>query len=207
MVDTPRQYGAAGQGLVLDASGRKLMWADLGDAILNGIVLYTGAGATVYDNDDAGLAAAIAAASSGDTIWIPPHTFTGNYTIPAGVTLHGASQADVVFSGQITLSNGSAIENVSIVRSVDQAGAVYGIVEGSGGIEAALDNVVVNVSNATGPAYGVYMTNSGVIWAYNTKLYALTGNDGYAVYITYGDFYHNGGIALGTTALYPYWTA
>ena len=173
---------------------------------LNKIILYTGSSATNYNNTDAGLASAISAASSGDTIWIPPTTLTNNYTVPAGVTIHGESRDDVIFSGQITLSNGSVLENLSIVRSEDDAGAIYGIIEGSGAITAIITNVKVDVANATGAAYAVYMANGGEIDAYGTELLAETGSVGYAAYISSGDFYHYGGRAIGTTSLLPYFS-
>ena len=170
---------------------------------LNKIILYTGSSATNYNNTDAGLASAISAASSGDTIWIPPTTLTNNYTVPAGVTIHGESRDDVIFSGQITLSNGSVLENLSIVRSEDEVGAIYGIVD-SGVITATLLNVTVDVANATGPAYALYISLGGRINALQTNLYAETGSVGYAAYVTGGDLYHKKGDAIGTEALQPY---
>ena len=171
---------------------------------LNKIILYTGSGATNYNNTDAGLAAAIIASGSGDTIWIPPTTLTNNYTVPAGVTIHGESVDDVIFTGQITLSNGSALENMSIIRSEDDAGAIYGVVEGAGAITATVRNVKVNVQNAGGPAYALYMANGGTIRVTDSELLAEVGTDGYAAYIASGTLYQYGGRAIGSTALYPY---
>ena len=99
---------------------------DLRYVRLNKILLYSSGTVTQYDNDDTGMALAISAANSGDTICVPPGTLASNYTVPADVTVVGASVEDVIFSGQITLSNGSAIENLSIVRSLDDATTAYG---------------------------------------------------------------------------------
>ena len=174
-----------------------------GENIFARITLHSAA-ITSYANSDAGMTLAIAAAVNGDTIYIPPGLFASDYIVPAGVILNGENISDVIFSGQITLSDGSVLENLSIIRSEDEVGAIYGVVEGAGGITAILENVIVTVANATGPAYAVYMANGGEISAFNTQLYAETGSVGYAVYISSGDFYHYGGRALGTTALTPY---
>ena len=168
------------------------------------ITLFSGATITQYANSDAGMAAAIAAAGAGDTIWLPPCVLANDYTIPASVAVVGASIVDCVLSGEITLSDGSSLETLSIVRSEDDAGAIYGIVEGAGAIEAEMKDVRIDVANATGPAYGVFMENAGILRAFNTEILAETGSVGYSVYTTGGDFYHYSGRAIGTVALTPY---
>ena len=170
------------------------------------IILYSGVTATTYANTDVGMAAAIAAAGAGDTIWLPPCALANDYVIPSGVTVVGESIEDCVLSGEITLSSGSALENLSIVRSEDEVGAIYGIVEGAGAITAVIKNLAIDVANATGPAYGVFMENAGTVRAYDTEILAETGSVGYAAYVGSGSFYQYGGRANGTTALYPYYT-
>lgn len=152
------------------------------------------------------LTLAIAAATAGDTLWIPPGTWAGDVTFPAQVTGLGLSRNDTILSGQITLSDLTHLENLSIIRSENEVGAVYGVVEGAGDITATLTNVTVDVLNATGPAYAVYMANAGLITARQTTLLAETGSVGYAVYIVSGDFVHLSGVARGTAVLTPYFT-
>lgn len=152
------------------------------------------------------LAAAIAAASSEDTIWLPPGEYSGDVTVPAGVTLLGMSREDVVLTGEITLSAGSRLDTLTVDRDEDSAGPIYGIVEGAGEIMAILHKVTVNVANATGEAYAVYMENGGTITAKNCDLLAETGSSGYAGYLSDGILYHHGGRAVGTTAYLPYYT-
>jgi len=173
---------------------------------LNKIILYSGATVTQYANSDAGMAAVIAAAGAGDTIWLPPCVLSNDYIVPVSTTVAGESMNDCILSGEITLLNGSGLETLSIVRSENEVGAVYGVVEGVGPITATMKDVKVSVENATGPAYGVYMVNSGTINAYNTEILAEVGSVGYAVYITDGDFYHYGGRAVGTVSLLPYFS-
>ena len=173
--------------------------------INNCIILFSGSSA-IYANNDTGMAAAIAASGAGDTIWLSPCTLADDYTIPANVTVVGKSIEDVVFTGQITLSNGSALELLTILRSKNQAGAAYGIADAAGSITAQIKNIKVNVQNAGGPAYALYMANGGTIRVTDSELLAEVGTDGYAAYVTSGTLYQYGGRALGSTALYPYYT-
>lgn len=168
---------------------------------LDTILLHNG---VIIAGEYATLALAVAAAAAGDTLWLPPGVWPGDVIIPASVTVRGVARAATVLSGEITLSDGVHLENLSVIRSEDEAGAVYGLVEGAGDITATLTNVTVDVANATGPAYAVYMTNAGLITARQTALLAETGSVGYAVYIVSGDFVHLSGVARGTAALLPY---
>jgi len=177
------------------------------ESVLNVIKLilrFSGTELYAYSNSDSGMAAAIAATSAGDTILLPTCNLVNDYTIPANVTIVGRTIEDCIYTGQITLSDGSALENLSIIRSEDEVGAIYGIVEGAGAIEAEMKNVVIDVANATGPAYALYMANGGVIRITDSELLAEVGTDGYAAYVTSGTLYQYGGRALGSTALYPY---
>ena len=199
---TPLANPEGGEGSIIyvnvDASENSIL------EVIKKILRFSGTDLYAYANTDFDMATCIAAALAGDTILLPTCSLANDYTIPANVTVVGRSIEDCIFTGQITLSDGSVLENLSIIRSEDSAGAIYGIVEGAGDITAIIESVKVDVANATGVAYAVYMANSGTIRAYDTELLAQTGSTGYAVYITSGDFYHYGGRALGTVALTPY---
>lgn len=95
----------------------------------NRIVLFSTL-ATTYTNDDTGMASAISAASSGDTIILPPCSLSNNYSIPSGVVVHGHSRNDSVLSGQITLGVDSIIESLSVIRSENDATDIYGVIAG-----------------------------------------------------------------------------
>ena len=174
----------------------------------NTILLYDSGGNPVegYAATSAGLDLASAAASAGDAIWFPPIPITVYHILAAGVHYIGIYRGASQLTGQITGGDGTTLENLSIIRSEDDAGAIYGLVEGAGGITMNLINVTIDVANATGVAYAVYMANGGRIDAYDTELLAETGSAGYSVYVSSGDFYHWSGVARGTTALLPYWT-
>ena len=65
------------------------------------LIVADGGGTSYYDPDATGFAAAIAAASSGDVIYVPPATISGNHTVPSGVAVYGESK-NTIFSGTIT---------------------------------------------------------------------------------------------------------
>jgi len=170
------------------------------------ILLYDSGGLplTEYPATDAGLSSGLAAMTTGDVLEIPAVTISGGpWTLVYG-TLRGIARNGSILDGQLVMSNATKVENLSIIRSIDIAGVCYGILDSAGLLTAIINNVAIDVANATGAAYAVYMANGGIISAYDTELLAETGSTGYSVYSASGDFYHYGGRALGTTALFPY---
>lgn len=155
-----------------------------------------------YSVSETGLQAALAGASSGDAVYLPAGTFSGNHTVPAGVALVGVSKGKSILTGQITLS-GSHLENVTVDRDEDSAGAIYGVIDAGAGT-SYIKNCTIDVANSTGAAYAVYLANGGTFYVYDSNLLALTGSDGYAAYVSDGSLYQIGGRAKGTETLMPY---
>ena len=201
---TPVVNPEAGEGEIIyvdvDASETSIL------GIIKKILRFSGIELYAYNNNDVGMTTCIAASIAGDTILLPTCSLANDYTIPADVTVVGRSIEDCIFTGEITLSDGSSLENLSIIRSEDDAGAIIGIVEGVGTITAIIKNVTANVANATGAAYAIYLENGGTIKAYDSELLAETGSVGYAAYALDGNFYQYGGRAVGTTSLLPYFS-
>jgi predicted GH43/DUF377 family glycosyl hydrolase len=89
-----------------------------------GIILYHPGGIApeYYPATQQGLTDAIAAAASGDQIWIPAASIGGNHTIPAGVGVIGVGQDKTILTGAITVNgvmqnltvNGSASPQVTL---------------------------------------------------------------------------------------------
>ena len=118
------------------------------------ILLYSG-DRTEYAVSDTGMAVAVAAAVSGDTILVPPGTFISDYSIPGGVTVVGTAVSDTFFSGQITLHNTSELQGLSVYRSKDDTLTYYGVVGPDTGI-AYIRNCRIRVLQAgAGSAYGI----------------------------------------------------
>lgn len=170
------------------------------------IILYKAASRKIrkYSVTTAGLQAALAGAGNGDVVWLPACMITGNQTVPAGVALVGASSQKTKLTGQITLASGACLQSLMVKRTEISASAIYGVIDGGG--TAYIQNCTVDVSNSgAGGAYAIYLASAGVFYVYDSDLLALTGTDGYAVYITNGALYQMGGRAKGTITLMPYY--
>ena len=109
---------------------------DLRYVRLNKILLCSSGTVAQYDGDDTGLALALAAAISGDTVLVIPGTYTSSHTVPSGVSLVGASTeespassqvSDVVITGQVSVGSDGTVERISIIRSVNDATTAYGV--------------------------------------------------------------------------------
>jgi hypothetical protein len=83
-----------------------------------GVILYAaGVVKAAYDANQSGLSSAISESTNGDAIFLPNGTIGGDHTIPTGVSLFGLTRYGAVLSGQITLSGGNYIENLSMSGS------------------------------------------------------------------------------------------
>lgn len=96
--------------------------ADMAGGILGPVLVKSDSSDKIqYEKNGTGLQAAIAAASSGDKIFLGPQTYVGNFTIPAGVSLIGHSFARAVVLAPsdnnlntVTLGDGSYMRNVTV---------------------------------------------------------------------------------------------
>lgn len=79
--------------------------------------------ATAYD----GLWDAIEDAADGDAVWLPASTIPDDYTVPANVSLVGRDRTRSILTGKITLSNGSTLLNLSIIRTADDPTVLFGV--------------------------------------------------------------------------------
>jgi len=110
------------------------------------------------------LAAALSAATSGDVILLPPGTYSGDITVPAGASVVGVNREDCVIDGQVTLSNGSVLANLSIIRSENSASDVYGVLAPASGGTGWIYGCTISVENAgAGGAYGILAFARGFI--------------------------------------------
>ena len=191
-----------GPDIDLVDSGTDITIGRGGDTIL----LYDSGGDPVleYVFTSNGLIAALAAMAAGDKCELPAGTLTGGPWTLAFGTLTGQTRDSSILDGQLTVSDATKIDGLSIIRSEDDAGAIVGIVEGAGDISAKIHDVYIKVENATGEALAVYMASGGRIDATLTELRAPTGSAGYAVDLVSGDFTHWSGKAIGTVSKKPY---
>ena len=136
-----------------------------------------GAAIKDYSADASGFTSANTDASSGDVIWVPPCTVTGNYTIAAGVKVVGASRYATIFSGQITGGASSSIENLSINRTADIADTIKGVIDPSSGTFRIHSCDVTVIQAGAGDARAISAeTNGTTVNVWNSYLYGSSGS-------------------------------
>ena len=163
------------------------------------IILYakTSEKMRIYSATEAGLNAALAAAVSGDAVFLPACTISGNQSVPDGVSLVGIDRKRCVLSGRITMGMNSALGEVSVTRS-GSSSSMSGVVLDNGG--ARLFDCIVSVTNSGGDAYGV-LANEGVVGYADDCIVSATGSgDGYGYYASKSEIHVQGGSADGSTA-------
>ncbi len=117
-----------------------MRWISSSIVLLGGLVL-GGCGGPQCDAE--GLRSALAGASGGDVVHVGACRISGDFTLPAGVTLSG--EAGSTIAGRIDLSGGGRVEHLA-VESNDA-----GVVAQSGGA-VALEDVQVTASTGIGVA-------------------------------------------------------
>ena len=113
------------------------------------------------------IAGAIAAASSGETIFIRPGTYTENLTLKAGVNLT-AFECDnslngsghVIISGNTTFSGAGSVTISGIQLQTNSA--AFLTVSGSAASIVNLNNCYLNCTNATGISFTASNTSAGI---------------------------------------------
>jgi hypothetical protein len=147
-----------GADIDLVTAGENVTISRGGDTIL--LLDHTGNPMVEYARSALGTAGsagtALGDAVSGQVVEVPPGTYGDDHVLPAGVVLVGVSQEKCVLTGQITLGNGSAIWNLSVVRTANDANILKGLVGPTSGT-ANVKNCTINVAQSgSGNAYGVY---------------------------------------------------
>jgi hypothetical protein len=123
------------------------------------------------DPDYAGLLAALAAASSGDTVDLPTGTITGAVTVPAGVTVRGRGGS--IIAGTVTLGDGATLDGVTVAVTGDSASALVGVLGPTTGT-GYLHKCTITVTNAGGDAYGV-AAQGGDLYCLWSQINGTTG--------------------------------
>jgi hypothetical protein len=118
---------------------------------------------TASDGTHTTIAGALAAASSGDTIFIRPGTYTENPTLVAGVNL-AAFQCDylghVIINGTCTLTTAGAVVITGIQLKTNSAALLA--VTGSAASVVTLQNCYLNCVNNTGITFSSSSGSSGI---------------------------------------------
>lgn len=168
-----------------------------GSGLENKIYVWHADGSTIdtFDPDAAGLTLAIAAAATGDTIWLPSISIalTAGVTIPASVTVRGiGTSASLSFSGfsgdGVTLSSGSVLQDVTVTFN----GAGYATARGvvASGIGCTLIHISAYASNATTNTAIELSGVNNTITANAIDVYGEASSGTNAIGIRIGDFCH-----------------
>jgi hypothetical protein len=178
----PNDVGIDGQALVTDGTGAT-RWA----SVVTSYNLITVDG--TYGNDETGakggsafatITAALAAASSGDTVEVMPGTYDETITIPSGVRLHGLVRNSVIIRAAdpvldavvITMGASCYVENLSITGNTSGGIALTGILfsDGTSATSFVRDvSIIFDIADATG--IGVDINDDSI--GFDTWHYAL----------------------------------
>ena len=166
------------------------------------ILLYyaDGSPAAEFAATGAGLTAALAAAASGDVLWLPANAgISGDVTVPAGVTVMGLSRGRSILTGKITLAAGANLCNLSVLRTANDGNDLIGV-------ESAAESYIYacNISciqSGAGNAMAVRATTGGDIDIFDSWLTGTSvGGAGYSAFAFSGCIHWYGGRATYSTA-------
>jgi hypothetical protein len=174
--------GKDGYAVVVEDEG--LVFSEM-DGNPNKISLYTsGVLQELYESSEDGLDEALTNATSGDSILVPPCYISGDHTIPESVTVTGYTRADTIFTGQITMKNGSTLANLSIIRTAgDGSDLKCVVVSDSGALASLLDVHLFSAQNGDGTARGISVEGDANVQIRNSFLHT-SGSTAYAVFIS-----------------------
>jgi hypothetical protein len=153
------------------------------------ILLYDSGGLPVaeYAATSAGFDLALAAATSGDIVYLHSFTISGDHTIPDDITVMGMDRDRSILSGLITIGGNAAIDTLSIIRTANDANDLVGVKNTNSEEPAYIRNCTIDVrQSGAGNAYCIYADggldlNYGTVDIRYSTLYASSvGGDGYA---------------------------
>lgn len=159
----------------------------------------------IFDPTSAGLNSAIAAAVSGDTVWLPSVTISGNHTIPANIRVIGISRG-AVLSGTITvagyLDHVTITGNLVINAATSQVEFVWVDHTGSGvnGVTmtaGVLRDAQITMRSAGAGDWGLYLTGGNDITRVVIDQVGGSSKGAYIDYSTIGVYYCKFGGTLG----------
>lgn len=146
---------------------------------------------TLYPATQDGLNDALAAANTGDTVWLPSRTIalTTGVVVPADVTVRGIDRDRAVLSGgSVTLGNGSILQDFKITRTANNSNPLYGVI-GPGVVGQAATCLGLKVTctqSGSGDAAGLAI-QSGDVETWGCDFEATSaGGSGYGVRVVGG---------------------
>jgi len=137
----------------------------------------------------------LALAGGAPVVWLYGYTITGNHTIPAGYHVIGNQRDTSILSGLITLSSGSTLTNLSVIRTANDANTLIGVGGPGTGTGYLYGCRVACTQSGAGASYAVaaragLSVNQGDIKIYRCELEATSvSGDGYCGISSAGRLY------------------
>jgi hypothetical protein len=156
-----------------------------------------------YTADASGMTLALAAATSGDVLFLPARSISGNYTITAGVSVVGYSRYATKLTGQITMAASATVENLTIVRTANDASTYKAVINQASGTSYIHSCDIKVEQSGSGAAYAISLDGAGSLELWQCYVYGNSGSgNGYAWFDGGGggNVYQYGGRAYGSTA-------
>lgn len=117
----------------------------------------------------------LALAGTAPIVWLYAYTIDGDHTIPAGYHVIGNQRDTSILSGEITMSAGSTLTNLSVIRTANDANILNGVLGPSAGTGHLYGCNISVVQAGAGNAYAVSASrgmslNSGDIELHRCEL-------------------------------------
>lgn len=130
------------------------------------IYRYNAAGLIVerYDVSADGLTAALADAVSGDLIYMPAPSMTGDFTVPDGVTVQGLNRDRTIITGSLTCIGNAIFRSLRInVYSTSSSNKKGIVAQGNNETVTIIDCFIDVVTTSTGQAWGISLEEDNAL--------------------------------------------
>ncbi len=133
------------------------------------------------------ITAALAAASSGDTILVMPGTYAEDFAMVAGVAVVGLSRDKVIISGAggatvVTVAVANAVLANLTVESTSTENSFVGVGVSAGAADFVTREVTVSVTTSGAAAYGFLLATAAAMLLEDCAATAVGAATGYGVY-------------------------
>lgn len=148
------------------------------------IILYdvTGLKKNEYSVSTDGLTAALAAAISGDVVWIPPCEISGDFTLLAGVSLIGFSRQQSFVYGLVTLGADTRLQALTVQNAITTTENVIAVFGPTSGTSKLNDVKCAAYNCGSGNAMGIYGNAGNIVGEMVIAIGESRTGDGWGVY-------------------------
>jgi len=120
-----------------------------------------------------GLTTIMSIAGSGMLVQLPPCSLPGDHTLTSGVLLRGAGVQASILTGQITGTDASGLENLSITRVANDATKLIAVLGPDSGSMKIRECDISATQSGAGTGYAISV-QAGDVYIYNSRAYGST---------------------------------